>query len=151
MTLMLHPNKENPTSYRLQDKTLNVQLYFPFKKHGSMANAKRAAEIAEKKVFERRKFRSMRFEIAINKLFYPDGRIIGLRLGQKIINGQKKRRLIAQITVDGKQIKTDRSLENKNFHTTYNSIVEWILDKRGIDKTIEIEQMIRAAEWLYRI
>lgn len=43
MTGLLFPNKERPTSYRVLDKGLGIQEYFPFKRHGGRAKALGAA------------------------------------------------------------------------------------------------------------
>ncbi|WP_269149687.1 hypothetical protein [Vibrio anguillarum] len=41
--LHLHPNKSNPERWRVQDKSLNEQVYFPFAKYGSKEAAFSAA------------------------------------------------------------------------------------------------------------
>lgn len=50
MTLMLYPNKKEPKGWRLQDKALNVNLYFPASKYKTMSLAKEAGRIEEHKL-----------------------------------------------------------------------------------------------------
>ncbi len=150
MSLMLYPNKAEPQGYRLVDKVLSEQLYFPVKRYGSWDKAKAAAEKEESKLMQRRNLRELRLELGINQLFYPDGSVIGLRKGTRLIHGRLVNMLIAQITVNGKQIKTDRKLNNRTFRDAYISIQDWILQKRGIQRTLEITKQFKECEYLYR-
>ncbi|MDG2757440.1 hypothetical protein P7M17_17910 [Vibrio parahaemolyticus] len=151
MTPILYPNKETPRAYRVQDKTLGVQRYFFFNKHGSADEAKHKADLEIKKLQERRRMRAIRLNLDINKVFHEDGRVKGLRTGTRKIEGKEIPLLIAQITVNGKQIKTDRRLYNRCFNEVYRSIQDWILDKHGIERTPEITRMFKSCAWMYRI
>ncbi|EGR3852999.1 hypothetical protein DEH12_16690 [Vibrio cholerae] len=151
MSIMLYPNKTEPTAYRIQDKVLGVQRYFAFSRYGSDQKAKQTAKAALEELKRRRRMRELRLELDANQLFYPDGRVIGLRTAKKTIKGREVPILIAQITVDGKQIKTDRRLLNRSFFDVYRDIQDWILTKKGIERTPEITQRFKQAAWLYRI
>ncbi|EQB0495880.1 hypothetical protein ACYAPA_003700 [Vibrio mimicus] len=151
MSIMLYPNKTEPTAYRIQDKVLGVQSYFAFGRYGSDQKALQTAKAALEELKRRRRMRELRLELDVNQLFYPDGRVIGLRTAKKTIKGREVPILIAQITVDGKQIKTDRRLLNRSFFDVYRDIQDWILTKRGIERTPEITKRFKQAAWLYRI
>ncbi|EOW9487973.1 hypothetical protein ACOCGL_003439 [Vibrio cholerae] len=151
MSIMLYPNKTEPTAYRIQDKVLGVQRYFTFSRYGSDQKARQTAKAALEELQRRRRMRELRLELDANQLFYPDGRVIGLRTAKKTIKGREVPILIAQITVDGKQIKTDRRLLNRSFFDVYRDIQDWILTKKGIERTPEITQRFKQAAWLYRI
>lgn len=151
MTLMLYPNKQDPTGWRLQDKVLKEQSYFPTKKYGSLDKAEAAGRKAEAELEKRRHYNNMRKELDINKLFYPDGTVIGLRVGNRNTKDGLVRILIAQVTVENKQISTSRILSNRNFRDVYTAMQSWILEKRGITRTREINLMFKKAEPLYRV
>ncbi|MCG9703252.1 hypothetical protein L1D19_24640 [Vibrio natriegens] len=59
---------------------------------------------------------------------------------------QNQPMLIAQVTVNGNQVKTDR----RPFHEMYVGIQTWILDKRGIARTKEITQKFEDSAHWYR-
>ncbi|ENM5835047.1 hypothetical protein NTH44_003138 [Vibrio metoecus] len=73
----LHPNKENPTCWRLQHKSLGVQEYFPFKKYGSKEAALLALIEREEKLSQRLKAKRLRSEIPYNMIFDKDGDLKG--------------------------------------------------------------------------
>ena len=49
MTVMLYPTKTSPKGYRVQDKVLNVQKYFPFSKFGTPKKAEKKPVNQDKK------------------------------------------------------------------------------------------------------
>ncbi|WP_199481148.1 hypothetical protein [Vibrio owensii] len=150
MTLMLYPNKKEPKGWRLQDKALNVNLYFPVSKYKTMSLAKEAGRIEEHKLLRRRKLLALKSELPINQLFHDDGRVKGVRVASRTINGVTVPILIAQLTCNGKQLKTDRRLKNKCFREAYRSLQTWILKHKDIERTPEISRMFNDAESLYR-
>ncbi|MER0262592.1 hypothetical protein ABRZ80_20490 [Vibrio vulnificus] len=151
MTIMAFPSKENPKAYRVQDKRLREQVYCWPSEFGSLAAAKLAAEKKEKEFQSRRKARALRMSLDINQIFHEDGRVRGLRRGTRRINGQNIPMLIVQITVNGKQIKTDRRLINRTFRDAYHEIQNWILARRGIERTYEITKMFKQVEPIYQV
>ena len=95
--------------------------------------------------------RDMRMSLDINQLFYPDGRVIGLRLGTRKTKDGTAPIIIAQVTVDKKQVSTSRNLKNQNFHDVYLAMQEWILEKRGIKRNSEITKLFKNAASRYRM
>ncbi|MCQ9091281.1 hypothetical protein [Vibrio alginolyticus] len=150
MTLMLYPNKHAPKGWRLQDRVLNEQHFFSAHRFGSLDKAKREAEKVQARLATRRHYHDLRQQLDINRVFYPDGRVRGLQRKTKCVRGQDQPMLIAQVTVNGKQVKTDRRLANRCFHEVYTSIQAWILDKRGITRTQEITQQFEDSAHWYR-
>lgn len=149
MAIKLHPTKESPTSYRIQDKVLGIQEYFPFSRYGSMKNAHEAAKLRNKLIVRQREIFDKAPVSDIDKVFYKTGEVIGLRRGtRKGKAGNVADVLIAQITVDGRQVKTDRALTD-GFWGAYNGIMKWILEKKGVDKTLTIGKMMRDCHHLY--
>ncbi len=150
-TLMAYPNKRSPRGFRVQDKVLNYQAYFPFGRYGCPIKAAEAARAAQAKVNERRHLREVRLSLDFNQIFKRDGTVIGLRRTQRLINGKTINLLVAQVTVNGKQIKTDRRINVQNcFNEAYSSIQEWILNQRGIERTHEITTAFKKCAYLYR-
>ncbi|EJL6404741.1 hypothetical protein NMS23_003558 [Vibrio parahaemolyticus] len=150
MSILLYPSKRAPRGWRVQDCIFHENYYFPVSKYGSLARAKQAAIKVESRLQERRRLRALRLQLDINQLFYPDGAVIGLQRTTKNIRGKAVPLLIAQVTVNGKQVKTDRRLANRPFHEPYTSIQDWILEKRGLTRTREITQAFEACAYLYR-
>ena len=95
MTVMLYPNKTDPKGYRVQDKILNINEYFPFSAHKNKDSQKskdKALELANDRQLElneRRKYRELRLNLDINKLFNEDGSVIGLKRKTKKKDGNK--------------------------------------------------------------
>ena len=137
MTIMLYPGKEDPKGYRVQDKVLQVNNYYPISIHGSLDKARLAATQEQERLNTRRRMRKLRMELPINKVFYENGKVIGMRTGKRIVKGEVINLLIAQITVDKKQITNSRQILG-NFKTQYLSLCTWILEKRGLqmDRTL---------------
>ena len=82
MTVMLYPNKKDPMGYRVQDKIFKVNDYFPFSQHGDKAFEK--AETRQSQLDQNRKFRNMRLDLGINKIFKDSGEVIGLKRTTKV-------------------------------------------------------------------
>ncbi|BCL72795.1 hypothetical protein TUMSATVNIG1_47670 [Vibrio nigripulchritudo] len=150
MTVMLYPTKTSPKGYRVQDKVLNVQKYFPFSKFDSPKKAEKSAYAFQEQLNEKRRVRDIRLSLDVNQIFHADGSVKGLskrkrRYGEEVVEA-----LRAQVTVDGKQVSTDWQLKNRTFREAYKGIQDWILDKRGITRTREITNMFKEAEHLYK-
>lgn len=139
MTVMAHPSKENVQRYRVQDKVLGIQEYFSIAKHGEKARA--LAERRQKEIARKRHLRQIRMQLDINKIFNADGTVIGLKRTFKNKSGAIKDILHIQITVNGKQKKTDITVENKTFKQAYKQAQDKILALRGIEPSVEITEM----------
>lgn len=87
----------------------------------------------------------------MNQLFYPDGRVIGLRRGRRTEGNKTHDLLIAQVGVNGKQRSTSRRLTGRCFRQVYRQLQDWILDTRGITRTPEITRLFRQAERFYTL
>lgn len=92
----------------------------------------------------------MRLNLDVNKIFRPDGTIIGLSVTIKKTKEGAIAILKAQITVEGKQISTNRRLNNKVFQEQFVSITNWILEKKCIMPTPEIKSMLKESMPLYK-
>lgn len=145
---MLYPNKEEAMGYRVQDKIFKVNEYFPFSKHGDDAHEK--AKTRQGQLDQNRKFRNMRINLDINQIFKKTGEVIGLKRTTKVKNGKTVDVLFLQIGVDGKQKKTDISLENKTFDEGYKKIQEKILEWRGLEKNHELTMLFKKTAPIYR-
>lgn len=150
MTVMIYPNRLTPKGWRVQDKVLRENRYFPISKHGSLEVAKKKAEQFEATLIKRRYFREMRLNLDVNKIFRPDGTVIGLSVTIKKTKEGTIAILKAQITVEGKQISTNRRLNNKVFQEQFVSITNWILEKKCIMPTSEIKSMLKESMPLYK-
>ncbi len=150
MTVLRYPTKTSPKGYRVQDKVLKVQKYFPFSKFSSPKKAEKSARDFQKQLSEKRRVRDLRLKLDVNQIFYADGSVKGLAKRQRRSNGKTIPVLRAQVTVNGKQVSTDWQLKNRTFREAYQSIQDWILDKRGIARTREITNLFKEVEDLYK-
>jgi len=148
MTVMAHPNKQNIKRYRVQDKVLGIQEYFSIAKYGD--KAKILAEKRQKEISQKRLYRKIRMELDINKIFHPDGTVIGLKRTSKNKSGSIKSIFHIQIHVNGKQKKTDITIDNKTFEQAYLKAQNKILELREIEHSLEIKQMFKKIAGYYK-
>jgi hypothetical protein len=89
-------------------------------------------------------------QLDINKIFRPDGTVIGLKRTLKNKSGSIKNILNIQISVKGKQIKTDVTIENKTFGQAYLKAQNKILELREIEHSPEITDMFKKVAGYYK-
>jgi hypothetical protein len=69
LTVILHPNKTEPQRYRVWDREMNIQRYFPLTKAG-----KQAAYELDSKVSAAKNAKILISQLGINKLFAQKGK-----------------------------------------------------------------------------
>lgn len=147
---MLHPNRNTPERLRVYDKELGVQEYFSFAKYGE----ERAWQMARERqalIDYRKRMRQHTRELGINKIFAPDGRVVGLRRVKRERKGRKPYEyLLVLVTISPKsQKKREISLSNRSFEQAYQLAQEAILAFRGVERTPEISRAFAEAKHLY--
>jgi len=145
---MAHPNKQNIKRYRVQDKVLGIQEYFSIAKFGD--KAKILAEKRQDEISQKRLYRKIRMQLDINKIFHPDGTVIGLKRTLKNKSGSIKKVLQIQISVNGKQKKTDITIDNKTFAKAYLMAKNKILELREVEHCPEITEMFKKVARYYQ-
>lgn len=140
----LHPNKLKPTSWRVTDKKLGVQEYFPFKMYGSKEAALLNAIIFEEDLAERKLAQYGNPNLGYNMVFNQEGEVKGLRYCDK-----KEPMLVIQFTVEGKQFKNSRLLKGRTIKDALYDICEWSFDKRGINSTQRIRSQLKRSLGLF--
>ena len=142
----LHPNALNPTSWRVQRKSLQVQKYFPFKKHGSPEAAEKAAREFESKLEIRLLAKRERQQLDINQLFDEQGfvRGIGISVGKRGVT------MKAQLTLDGKQRANSRMLGKTPIEQAWGQLVDWLIEKKQLKRTRAIERDLIKAYALFQ-
>jgi hypothetical protein len=148
MTVMAHPNMQNIKRYRVQDKVFGIQEYFSIAKHGD--KAKILAEKRQEEISQKRLYRQIRMQLDINKIFHPDGTVIGLKRTLKNKSGSIKKILHIQISVNGKQKKTDITIDNKTFEQAYLKAQNKILELRKIKNSPEITEIFKKIAGYYK-
>lgn len=147
MTILAHPSKQNVKRYRVQDKVLGIQEYFSISQYGDKAY--KFAEIRQKKLDKIRMLRNIRLNLDINKIFYPDGSIIGLKRSTR----NRKQKLVEifkiQVGISGKQKNTDVTITNRTFQDAYNIAQKKILSLRNIKQSLEIKTKFNDCAFLY--
>ncbi|WP_210499317.1 hypothetical protein [Vibrio crassostreae] len=140
----LYPNKLTPTSWRVTDKKLGVQEYFPFKMCGSKEAALLEAIIFEENLAKRKLAEYGNPNLGYNMVFNQEGEVKGLRYCNR-----KEPMLAIQFTVDGKQMKNSRLLKSRSIKDAFYDICEWSFDKRGIDSTQRIRSQLKRSLSLF--
>lgn len=144
MTVMLHPNKINPERYRVYDRETKTQKYFPLNDKGL-----KEAEEYERTIVQRiKKAKALKRELAINKMFNPDGTIKGLSRKQRIYKHDRQ--------LNGEFLSTYANLNHREifigkrtFDQAYKEATDWMMEQYGIESTLEIRRMIKAAKKFY--
>lgn len=142
---MLHPNKINPLRYRVQVKALGINEYYSFAKYG----VKKAKQLACERDAELKKqltARRMQEDLAINKLFTPEGGVKGLR---RKWSARTNRKSYECFSLYAKHKQTEIVLTEDNFEEAYKAAQIWLLDKHKLSSNYEIRQMFKKAKRLY--
>ncbi len=144
----LHPTKENPTSWRLEHKSLNVQEYFPFKRHGSKEAALLAVIQRDEELQPRLKAKELRKELGINQMFDESGNLKGISISKS-----EKRGILVkmQLTANGKQIGTDRRTKANDLIDIFNGLARWRMEKLGINSNLEIRRELQSSFRLFEM
>lgn len=150
MTVMLHPNKENPERYRVLDKELGIQEYFSFTKYGRK-KAKKLADERQAEIDKRKNAMSLRAELGINKIFAQDGSVRGLRRRIRNRENRKEQVLLSlQVTVAPNVHKSKEiSLGNRTFEEAYALVQQTLIEWHDLEMTYEIKQGFIKAKRLY--
>lgn len=134
--ICLHPNATEPKRWRVESKALNEQKYFSFEKYGSQSSALAAAKAYSKKLKDRKRFKDLRLDLDVNRLFNDSGDVRGLSL----YKSRGVWTLKAQCTKNHKQISTTRSLKNKTLRDAFDEVCAWIIKTKEIDCTKSIQR-----------
>lgn len=145
MGVMLHPNKNNPLRYRVQVKALGVNEYFSISRLGAK-KARLLAHERDAELMRRLEIRRMEADLAINKLFAPDGSVKGLR---RIWSARTNRKSYECFALYAKRKQTELIIKDDNFEEVYEAAQQWLLEKHGLDSTYEIRKMFKKAKRLY--
>ncbi len=143
MSIMLHPSRETPKRFRVQDKLLGIQKYFSLDK-------KHEAEKCWQECLEKRKYRDMRLELPINQIFNKDGSVKGLQ--RKVRNRSDRPSyecFVIQLNTGSGQKKTEITLAHKAFENAYKQAQDKILSMLNIERTYEVTKMFNETKRLY--
>lgn len=150
MTIMAHPSKTDIQRYRVLDKALGVQEYFSVAKFGLEGAYEKAVE-RQKQLDERRQYRDMIDNMAINRLFDKEGMIKGVRLLTRQRAGREPYDCFKiQVTVAKRNCRsTEISLKNRDFDEAYHLMTEKLLSYHEVEATPEIRIMFKNAKHEY--
>ncbi len=150
MTVMLHPNREEPQRFRVWDRELGVQAYFSFKKYGKEKAEKLANEM-QKDIDKRKKARRLQEELGINKLFDVEGKVKGLRRKVRNRDGRKTYEFLSiQVVVAPKTQRTKEiSLNCRTFDDAWEMAKKTLLEFHSIQSNFEIQQGFKNAKRHY--
>ena len=146
MTILLHPNKENPERYRVWDKELKVQAYYALSKEG-----RKKAEEHQALLDAAKRAKSLRESLPSLKLFHEDGRVKGLKRVYRQRKGRSSYECLSlQATVGPKQHKsTEILLTCRTFDEAYAIAIQWLLDMHQISLNYEISSQFKKARRFY--
>lgn len=141
MTVMLHPNKIEPKRYRVWDKELGEQAYYPLTEEG-----RKAADEHQERINRKKETRAMARNLGINKLFRPDGSVKGLK---RKYRKRKDRDNYEYFALYAQKQQTDIIIREDNFEDAYRRSQLWLMEKLDIEETFEIRQMFKKAKSMY--
>jgi hypothetical protein len=146
MTIMLHPNKQNPERLRVWDKEMKVQAYYALTKEG-----RQQAEEHQAKLDAAKHAKALRENLPSLKLFHEDGRVKGLKRVYRERKGRTSYECLSlQATVGPKQQKsTEILLSCRSFDEAYSLAIQWLLDAHKITSTYEIRMKFKQARRYY--
>lgn len=146
MTILLHPNKLNPERYRVWDKELKVQRYFPLTKAGRVE-----AEKCNDRVSERKRARRLSRELDMNRLFDDKGCIRGLRRLYRVRPGRKSYECLKVCirTDKNKSEYRELSLEIRSFDKAFELCMNWLIEKHDISLSRDLKVMFSQAKKYY--
>jgi hypothetical protein len=146
MTILLHPNKENPERYRVWDKEFKVQAYYALSKEG-----RKKAEEHQALLDAAKRAKSLRENLPSLKLFHEDGRVKGLKRVYRQRKGRTSYECLSlQTTVGPKQQKsTEILLTCRTFDEAYALAIQWLLDAHKIKSNYEINTKFKKARRFY--
>ncbi|WP_318493522.1 hypothetical protein [Photobacterium leiognathi] len=150
-SLMLYPDKKNPSGYRVQDKRLKVNIYFPISKYGDLELAKKAAEVELQVLAELREYLDEIAKSDLRRMFSPTGILKGVRV--HIYRRYKKPSIYITAQISPKpsqQIKIMRKLTFTNFDNVYIDVVNWIVEELGVERTPDIIRFINRSKRYFR-
>lgn len=141
MAILLHPSKEKPERYRVWDRGLKVQRYFPL-----TAKGKKSAENEEMRIQKRKRFKSIKDELSVNKLFDSDDNIKGLKRKIRERDGLATYEYFALYACK----KQSEITIGDSFDDAYQRATDWLLEMHGIESTLEIRLIFKKAKKKYR-
>lgn len=140
MGLMLHPNKDNPERYRVLDKELNIQKYFPYTPAG-----KRQANAQLKEIKQAKKELAEERSLPKNILFTDEGKVKGMK---RATRNRAGRASYECFTLYAKSQQTEVIIGD-NFNASFKKSIDWLLDKHGVEATPDIKRRITKAKKTY--
>lgn len=146
---MFHPNKTNPERFRVLDKELKIQKYFSIKQHG-LAKAKKLAEEFQQTIDKKKRYRQLKRDLGINKLFREDGSIKGVkRIKRERPNRKPYECFAVQVTIAPKTHKSTEIIIKDDFQAAYEKLQQSLLSFHNIENSAEIKDMFAQAKRLY--
>ena len=143
---MKYPNKEDVKGYRVQDKVLGINEYFPFSKYPDDALERAIAR--QEELTLKREIRAKRLDLPINRVFNKDGSVAGLRRAIRKRNGREI--FAIQIRKRGKQYSTEVAITGRAFEDAYKLAQEKILALREVSSCAELDKMFKDCAYLYK-
>lgn len=141
MGLLLHPNKDNPKRYRVWDKALKIQKYYPLTPAG-----KKLAKQYLKEINAEKKRIAAEQKLDVNILFDENGHIKGMKRKHRIRQGRNS---YDCFSLYAKKQQTEIII-NDNFNACYKKAFEWLLDKHKLTITPQIKRKYNLARKHYK-
>ncbi len=139
MSIHLHPNRENPTCYRVYRKIDGKEYQYYFSFSVGRKNAKKLASEVDAKLDQQVQAMRLRKELPVNKLFDDAGKVRGIRRAKRVRDGRNASELLIARPpgMPAKEI----SMNCRTFAEAYDMAVQYILDKTNIEPTSELNDM----------
>ncbi len=139
MSIHLHPNRENPTCYRVYRKIDGKEYQYYFSFSVGKKQAKKLAAEVDAKLDQQVQAMKLRKELPVNKLFDDAGKVKGIRRAKRVREGRNPSELL--IARPPGQPAKEISMNCRSFSEAYDIAVDYILQKTNIEPTSELNEM----------
>lgn len=144
MSIHLHPNKTNPTCYRVYRKIEGKEYQYYFSFSVGKLKAKKLAKEVDSKLEQQVQAVKLQKSLPVNQLFDKDGKVKGIRQAKRIRNGSKETQLLIA-RPPGKPAK-EISMNCRSFNEAYQIAVDYIIQKTDIKLSPELSAMFEKSK-----
>lgn len=141
MAILLHPNKIEPKRYRVLDKSLKIQRYFPLSNSGL-----KEAERLQCKIDECKRAAELKRQLPLTKMFDSDHLIRGLKK-RTIVRDDRKTTEVFKLYCNHKT--TEVSISAHGFDKAFDKAIEWLYEQNNIRPSLELKMEIKKAKRFY--
>jgi predicted nucleotidyltransferase len=143
MAIMFHPSKANAERLRVYDRSLGIQKYIPIT--GSIEKAQDQARKIEAQVEEKKKIKSIRVNLPINKIFTSENKVKGLQIRSRRY-GKKNHNMFVvyrKSSTHNSNLSVSVSIDKYGAKQAFMKIINKVSDYYAIDFDLELKELAK--------